>query len=221
MNLFRHAILLTSATLALSGCASFSTISHTGEDRFKLANVYRRKDSLGPEIKRVAVLPLTTAASDVILDSGVDSLEPIVRSELNKTHRFELIPVSAGQLTSLSGKREWRADEALPHDFLAKLKADTDCDAALFCELSSYQPYAPVSIGWKFRLVSVKSGQTLWAADDVFDGREVPVANAARDFSTEHAHFKPLGTDADFILNSPSRFGTYTLAAVWATLPKR
>jgi hypothetical protein len=199
--------------------------------RYRPTNVYRRDNFLSPQIRRVAVLPIIIPESTPFLKAGVESLGPLVYAELEKCKRFEVIPVSPEQLRQWTGKTGWRTDEPLPPDLFGIVADATGCDAILFCQLTRYQPYQPLAVGWKFSLVANLSpgslsaqeirNKILWAADEVLDAGEPGVANAARDYYGQHLRNETPSADASTILNSPARFGQYTLAALLETLPGR
>ena len=220
--------------LLIAGCASMPRSLDDIGPRYKPVNIYRQSDVLPTRIRRVAVLPLTTPASTALLASGVEDLETILYAELEKSGRFEVIPVSAEQLREWTGQSSWRADEQLPLNLLERLRDGTGCDAVLFCQLIRYQPYEPLAIGWKFSLV--EKGETakdlttssrdtglriLWSADEVLDAGDVGVANAARAYYSQHLRNEAPLSDSSTVLGSPSRFGQYTLNALFATLPGR
>jgi len=52
--------------------------------------------------------------------------------------------------------------EILPPDFLDSLQRVYGCDAVLFCELSTFRAYAPLAVGWRMKLVDVRTRQILW-----------------------------------------------------------
>jgi hypothetical protein len=199
--------------------------------RYHPSNVYRPIASLPLDIRRVALLPLVIQDDSGFLRDGVEKLQPLVYAELEKCKRFDIIPVSADQLRQLTGKPGWRTDEPLPPDFFARISEATGCDAVLFCQLTRYEPYQPLAMGWKFSLVanlppgepSLKEvrSKILWAADEVMDAGEPGVSNAARDYYAGHIHNEEPSADPSTILNSPARFGQYTLAALLQTLPER
>jgi hypothetical protein len=179
----------------------------------------------------VALLPLVTSDTAGFLRTGVETLSPLIYAELEKSKRFEVIPVSPQQLKEWTGQIGWRSDEPLPPDFFARVGEATGCEAILFCQLTRYEPYQPVAVGWKFSLVAnppagpVSPGEMkdkiLWSADEVLDVGETGVANAARDYYEQHMHSEAASADATTILSSPARFGQYTLAALFDTLPQR
>jgi hypothetical protein len=109
----------------------------------------------------------------------------------------------------------------LPPDFFDRLHEETGCQGVFFDQLTRYQPYQPIAIGWKLTLVFNKEHQIYWAADELFDAGDDAVANAARSYEGEHIKAQSVLPDPNAILNSPSRFGQYTLHALLVTLPER
>jgi hypothetical protein len=167
------------------------------------------------------VLPMTPTTPGAWLESGVESLQPILDAELAKTRKFDLVLVTPDQLCQLTDQAAWTADEPLPPDFLDRLRDLTGCDAVLFCQLTRYQPYQPVAIGWKMSLVETQSRNICWAADEVFDGGDRAVANAAQDYAWGHFQGQDGMSEPSLVLSSPTRFGQYALCALLGTLPAR
>jgi hypothetical protein len=212
-------VALLAAAIALAGCDTFKP--HLPEVRYRPTNVYIKSKTLDPQIKRVAVLPLTTSLPTESLLAGVDLLQPLVRAELEKTKRFELLIVSAEQLRQWTGHGSWKVDDQLPADFFDRLHDAGGCDAVFFTELTRYQAYPPLAVGWKLTLVQNTPRDILWSADEVFDAGDTEIANAARHYSTQHVHVEAPLADPESILGSPSRFGQYTLNALLTLLPLR
>jgi len=203
-----------------AGCASHSfDATHIADVRYKPSNVYLRSKILDPQIKRVALLPITTVSSTETFTAGAQLLQPLVGAELEKAKRFELVIISPEELRQWTGQRAWREDEALPPDFFSRLREGCGCDAVFFTQLTRYYPYQPVAVGWKLSLVEVQGRQIVWKADELFDAGDTIVANAARHYSGEHVHIEGPADDPAAILGSPSRFGQYSLSAILATLP--
>jgi len=226
-HLRRHAItrLLPSISVALlfSACDTppLNQIKLTPETRYKPTNVYRKGIALDPEIKRVAVLPMASLQPTETFQAGVHSLQPLLHAELEKSKRFEMIVVTPEQLQNWTGQRVWRADEQLPPEFFDRLQEETGCQCVLFDQLTRYQPYQPVAVGWKLTLVINREHQIFWAADEVFDAGDDGVANSARSYEKDHIVTQSPLPDPDAILSSPSRFGQYTLSDLLSTLPQR
>ena len=191
------------------------------EARYKPTNIYLKGPAMDPAVRRVAILPMTSLQPTEAFQAGVDSLQPLLHAELEKAKRFELIMVTPEQLQIWTGQRVWRAEEQLPPDFFDRIREETGCQAVFFDQLTRYQPYQPVAVGWKMTLVFNKEHQIYWAADEVFDAGDDGVANAARKYESDHIVTQSPLPDPNAILSSPSRFGQYTLHALLTTLPIR
>jgi len=208
--------------LLAAGCASHSfDATHVMDVRYKPSNIYLKSKTLDPQLKRVAVLPITTVSSTETLAAGAQLLQPLLGAELEKTKRFDLVIISPDQLRQWTGQTAWRDDEPLPSDFFARLREGCGCDAVFFTQLTRYFPYPPVAVGWKFSLIEVGDREIVWKADELFDAGDTIVANAARFYSGQHVHIEGPAEDPAAILGSPSRFGQYSLSAILATLPER
>ncbi|HEX4120124.1 MAG TPA: hypothetical protein VH619_05875 [Verrucomicrobiae bacterium] len=213
---------LPGLALALFLPACNTKIPHiTPEVRYKPTNIYRRYAVLDSNIKRVALLPMTPLLPTEAYQAGIDSLQPLLHAELEKSKRFEVIVVTSEQLRRWTGQGAWHTDEKLPTDFFDRLHEEIGCDAVFFDQLTRYQPYQPVAIGWKLTLVVNKDRQIYWSADEVFDAGDEAVANAARSYEANHITTQSPLPDPNAILSSPSRFGQYTLEALLSTLPQR
>jgi hypothetical protein len=225
LDILRNAPLLVfglfSALLA-AGCTTHSfDVSQVADIRYQPRNVYLKSKTLDPQLKRVAILPITTADNTETFIKGAQDLKDPVADELQKTKLFDLVRISPEQLRQWTGQTSWREDEALPRDFFTRLRDACGCDAVFFSHLTRYYPYPPVAVGWRLSLVEAAGGQTIWKADDLFDAGDATVANAARHYSVGHVHIEGPADDPSVILSSPSRFGQYTLSALIATLPQR
>jgi hypothetical protein len=218
---WRAAFLVALTATALSGCASWHPAGLGAT--YQPENVFRQNSSLDAQVKRVAVLPLTTLDS-ATAHAGAEALEPVLHSELAKTERFEIIPVSEDDLRHWTGRGVWRTDEPLPADFFERVREATGCDAVLFSRLTLYQAYRPVAIGWKFSLVEcppAKEPQTVWSVDEIVDSGLPEVARGARHYYLEDIHNKTLESDPSMVLLTPRQFGQYSLGSLLATLPTR
>ena len=214
-------LLLGLAAVELAGCSSLRHPTRMVGARRQPTNVFRKGDLLPPDLRRIAVLPLTAPRDNVTYISGIENLQPVVFSELNKTKRFELVAVSSDQLRQWTDRAAWSSDDALPKDFFDRLMKNTGCDGVLFCQLTRYQPYPPMSLGWKLTLTAGHDGEIWWVANDVFEAGDPATANSAEDYAEIQLQGGPAGGDTEMILSSPTRFGQYSLSALFATLPTR
>jgi hypothetical protein len=209
----------------VAGCTPEHIPSFEPPTYYHPANVAVESPFLPATVRRVALLPLT-AVENTQLQQGVDSLAPVVDAELKKTARFEVITVTPAQMREWTGKPAWRADETLPIDFFRRLQRETGSDAVMFSEITRYQPYQPLAIGWKLCLAAQGAGEQaephkLWSVDDVLDGGDGKISRAARTYYSQHLQNSQGAGDASTILRSPAMFAQFTLNALFATLPAR
>ncbi len=202
-------------------------------------NVYSAAGILPTSIKRVLLLPVAYEHSAPDLLDGCSMLDPVVKAELIKTARFEVVVASAETLETLTGQPTWNGTEELPPSFFGSLKDHYGCDAILFCQLTTFHAYPPISVGWRFKLVDLSSQTIIWADDTVFDAGDPAVSKGAEDYErvqrgtvksqTFFRHMwswlnrqpQPVSDDPWTVLNSPRYFGEYTVYTVFGTLPKR
>ena len=205
----------------VGGCAASPGLRRALTAAYKPANVYVREPVLPQAIRRVAVLPLPCNPEDADQAAGADSLGPLWLAELIKRNLFEVVPVSAEDLHTFTGRSRWSAQEELPLDFFQRLRQATGCDAVLFACLTAYQAYPPLRAGWRARLVDSSQHLTWWSIDELFDAGADPVAVAAEAYARADLNLpNPLLSDTG-VLHSPRRFGQYTAWAVAGTLPHR
>ena len=211
--------------IALSGVlASCETAPvHTTVFRrdFRPDNVFVYPPKLSLDFRRVAVLPIAPADNDHDLPEGCDALNPVLWDQIIKTKRFEAVSVDAGHLSQRTGRATWTGREVLPPDFFAYLRREYDCDGVLFAELTTYRAYSPLAVGWRFKLVDVRTGQVIWSADETFDASRPDVQNAADHFVTEKPQIPFISTKNWAMTASPRLFGRYSAAALLDTLPER
>jgi hypothetical protein len=211
------------AALLLSGCAATREAFHDPifGPSYQPENFRVRAAAVPDEFRRLAVLPLAIDGSGAQMESGREVLEPVLREEIGKQRRFELVFVTRDQLKQWTGKEIWTAEEPLPQDFFERLREVFDCDVVLFSRLTQFRPYNPPAIGWNFKLINSRKPEIWWAVDEVFDGGQEKVSNGARRYYQAQVKRPSELADSRSILQSPRLFGQYTVAAAWATLPPR
>jgi hypothetical protein len=184
-------------------------------------NVFAYPPKLPLDFRRLALLPVAAGSTDGALPDGCAALGPVLLDQLIKTKRFEIVPVDSDTLRRGTGQGSWTGRETLPTDFLSFLRRQYDCDGVLFAELTCYHAYAPLAVGWRFKLVDARSGQIIWAADEIFDASEPTVRRAAQNFENQHFHLPFVHEDNWQALNSPRQFGRYVITTLLGSLPSR
>ena len=222
-RLFLLALVLLAGVGLFSGCAhpviagqEVSILRATPEhapDNFHQATAW-----LPGDLRRVAVLPVTAVEGEMMTDQVRVGLEQLVPDEVTRTKRFEVVNITPDELRRWTGKSHWTITEALPPDFFTGLRARLGCDAVVFAHLTSYRSYPPLVMGWKLHLVDTREPRTWWACDLVFDAGDRSVAQSALRFAQERQAGRGGTSEPRMILQSPGRFGQYTLAASLGTL---
>lgn len=174
------------------------------------------------EIRRVVVLPAWGGPD--LTPETLATLDNVLQTELSRTAKFEVVPLSRQALAQLAGVRQVSSVEKLPAALLEKLFTLHNAygaDAVLFVDITAHSSYTPLTLGLRAKLARTGNSEIIWAADNLFPSAEPAVANAAR------RHAAKLGTDRGrtdlqhTILQNPERYAGYVAAATFATLPPR
>ncbi len=182
-------------------------------------NVYRAAPVLPADLRRVAVLPLRSEGSSADLPAGCEILQPVLLVELGKTKKFEVVPVDSEDMRSLSGRMKWTGNETLPADLFDILQRVYGCDAVLFAELTVFRAYAPLAVGWRLKLVNVRTHQIIWAADEIGDESSGKVPHYQE---VMRKLIACVGSEEAWLKdNSPRQLGGLAQANLLATLPDR
>lgn len=209
---------LAATCLVLAVLAGCSTPAVHPDER-KTQNTFNWTPMFPSDLRRVAVLPITCEGRQVEDTDGRDALEPILEAELARTRRFEVVPIRSEELEKRTGRADWCDTDLLPSDLFDWLKNSCGCDAVLFCRLTTFQSYPPLSMGWRMRLVELRSRNTLWAVDEVFDAGQGTPCRQSR--LNQWLGLCPAQTTEEWLQqNSPRRFGQTALAKVFSTLPE-
>jgi hypothetical protein len=204
------------------GCKTTPITDQVLGPSYEPKNAYQAAGRFPADIRRVAILPLSVPNADAQIESGRDTLQPLLYSEIDKQQLFQSVIVTPEQLQQLTGKPAWSAADKLPPKLFEQLKDTYGCDGVLFCQLSHYRPYQPMIVGWNFTLVgTLESPTPWWSVDEVFDGSDPQIYNAARRYYQNHIQQPGPLADSRAITHSPRRFAQYTLHAALSTLPKR
>ncbi|MFW5883717.1 MAG: hypothetical protein ACOCVG_05050 [Verrucomicrobiota bacterium] len=174
--------------------------------------------ALPADVVRVAVLPVHLPGYEADL---LERLDHSFQSELTKTMRFEVVPVSREAMERHFRKREVNSTEPLPHNLFPELARMSAADAVLFTEVTHFDPYKPMGIGVRSKLVHLSEGTMLWACDSYFDADQPQVIAGAKRFQDQRIHKLIPIEDNESILRSPTRFSEYVAYTLYQTLPPR
>jgi hypothetical protein len=171
------------------------------------------------EVQRVAVLPVADATGS-LPTTFVTSYDPTWLNALQHTQRAEFVAVDRAAYSRWTNHpRALVSTALLPADWASRIIQATGADAALLLDITHCSPYPPLSLGLRAKLVDLRTGNVLWATDEVFDVNNPDVARGAR----RHARAGQLGREGDAVsaLQSPSRFALYAADTLVQSLPPR
>lgn len=217
----RNVISLLSMLGVLAGCALPQAAPPPFPAAYQPRNVFQLGSALPPAIRRVAVLPMSCDPNDPQMLAGRETLEPVLWAELGKTHRFETVAISPELLQHRTGRPQWSCEEALPGNLFPWLADTRDCDAVLFCRLTVFRAYAPLAVGWRMRLVDLRTHATVWAGDETLDASQAPVPAVTWRTLLAQLPGYPAAPDTWAAENSPRQFGQLAAERLLATLPSR
>lgn len=204
------------ALLLAAGCASTPKLEDQGPV-FTPANV-RGPAAWPADYRRVAVLPAHDATGR-LTDEFTLSHDELWRRALDRTQRAEFVSLARPALQAWFGRATLGSADPLPHGMLGRLGRETGAQAVIFLDLTHSKPFPPLALSFRARLVDLRSGETVWASDELFDAGDITVVRAAR----RHARANSSGPgDAAYgVLQSPSRFADYAFSSVAQLLPPR
>ena len=212
-------ILVAGGALALAGCQNDF---HKGpvyplRAGFLPQNVYRANNVLA--LRRVVLLPPYDARAE---SPRRQDLDFVFSAELGAAGRFEVVPVSRNELISLCGRDQINSTEGLPPRLVAALRGEYAADAVMFVDITQDDPYSPITLGVRAKLVDARGGlPILWSCDTVFNGGNPAVAASAQRYQLDTGRQAfPAEEDGASVLLNPVRFARYAANAVFRTLPR-
>ncbi|MBI2517601.1 MAG: hypothetical protein HYV95_11925 [Opitutae bacterium] len=219
VRFLRVASALLAAAL-LGGCAGGPAIN----DPVRVGPFFAPRNFAGDKtmpatIRRVLVLPV--CGGNLTEPEAVAALDPVILTTLQRQQRFEVVPLSREECAQRFGAREFSSAGALPHGFLEQVGRYYAADAVLFVDLTVYQPYRPLGLGFRAKLATVQDVRLIWSFDEIFSVTNPAVVNAVRRFHLQEQHTTPPVDLSVAALQSPGRFAAYAADTMFATLPPR
>lgn len=180
---------------------------------------YSRDKALSASVRRVLVLPV--CGGQVADPDSAAALDDIVRAALQKQSRFEVVSLSREDCQRRYGAPEFSSAAELPHGFLDDLGRAYAVDAVLFVDLTVYQPYGQLAVGFRAKLAIIQGVRLAWSFDDTFSSNDPTVVNGVRHYYLQDSPGQPPVDLTTAALQSPRRFAAYAADAMLATLPPR
>lgn len=204
----------------ISGCASREEVDRKRVENtpaYRPTNVFA-VPALPAEVRRIALLPVYSR--DYPLNTRTMLAEQAGLA-LTQTNRFEVVVVGDRDLSGRYGRNAYTATEVLPHDFFEFIEQRYAADAILFIELTQYDPYQPIRLGFRANLVSIENGESLWAFDDAFNAGDARVMSGAGKYASMSGRLSYPLNNSSTVLKSPSQFAGYAFTTAFSTLPAR
>jgi hypothetical protein len=208
------------ALLALTGCANQPGQSAPAA----AAAPYQPRNFAGDlvlpaTLRRVVLLPVCTGG--IAPPETADVLDRALLAALQKQARFEVVVLSREESRLWFGAAEFSSTSALPPGYLGRIAAKFAADAVLFVDLTVYQPYRPLAVGFRAKLATTAEVRIAWTFDEVISAGDPGVAGRAR---RDYQQADRSGGQVDLsptVLQSPGRFAAFAAEAMFRTLPPR
>lgn len=221
--MLRRYLLTFAATFSLalsgvhfSGCQTEREAIALEVPPYQPANVHGMGSPMPTTLRRVVVLPIWHAQDDWPFLAEMDHT---LAEELAKTGRFEVVRMSAAEMRTVFGSDRVASTDLLPANLMQVLRQRYAADAALLTDLTIYDPYRPITVGLRMKLLNLKTGELPWALDTVYNSGNAAVVSGARRYQIARQNQPfPLNRGLS-ILQSPSQFSRYAIWQSLCTLP--
>lgn len=156
-------------------------------------------------VRRVLALPVAGEEAPV---DFLDALGENFRAELAASHRFQVVPIGREDQDE---KLLWQSERKgrLSVDALVDLGKRFQVDGVLMVRVTSYRPYLPPSLGIQVQLVSVHSGDAVWAVDETFDSGQEHVRQDVQVYVKDYMAPDPSLHETEMVQLSPRRYAQY------------
>ena len=208
------------ALLILTGCVSQPARADPS------ANVapYQPRNFAGDPVlpatlRRVVLLPVCTGG--IAPPETAEGLDHALLAALQKQTRFEVVTLSREESRLWFGAAEISSASALPPDYLGRLAAKFAAEGVLFVDLTVYQPYRPLSVGFRAKLALTAGIRIAWTFDEVISAGDPGVAGRARRAYQQADRTSGQVDLSPTVLQSPGRFAAFAAEAMFQTLPPR
>ena len=205
--------LMTVTALGVMLCAGCHAISRPEPPRTN--HYYINPRANFTTVGRVVLLELENLSARQELS---EILSQTLADGLNKQHLFSVQTVMHSdpiwQTLNLDNIKAQALDD------LAALRQTLNVGGVLFGTIQRYQSFPHLQVSINLKLVDTRSGQLLWAFEDVWDSGDKAVENRMRKFFEEQMRsgYEPM--DWQIMLLSPRAFERFVVYEITETLPK-
>lgn len=204
--------LTMTAALALVLCSGCRQIIYTESSR--AGHYYLNPRANFPSVGRVVLLELDNLSTRQDLS---ESLTMTLADELSKRHLFTVQKV-------MRAEPIWQTmnlDAVKSHSFedLAAVRQTFGGDAVLYGTIQRHVSFPHLQTGLTLKLIDLRSGQLLWAFEDVWDSSDKAVERRMQRFFNEQMRtgYEPMNWQ--ILVTSPRAFERFVAWEVAQTLP--
>ncbi len=202
----------------LSGCAFFDINLPEPPVAAYVPVNFKGDTRLPASLHRVALLPVH--GGSVVNGESAAALDPVLLSALQHQVRFEVVAISREDCHRMFGAESFGSADALPPGLLEKLAQVYAVDGVIFTDLTVYQPYRPLSLGFRSKLATVHDVRLVWTFDEVFSAGQAAMLTSVRNYYDGGDRAAPVDV-SPAVLQSPTRFGAVAADLMYRTLPPR
>lgn len=185
---------------------------------FKPTN-FNGEKQLPASLRRVLVLPVY--GGQVAGAEAASVVDEVMLSALQKTARFEVVQVTREEIQRRFHQPEFSSAAVLPRGFLEELGRVYGAEAVLFVDLTLYQPYPPLALGYRAKLATIQDVRLIWSFDEVVSAANPAVVNGVQRANRKDGNARVPVDMSVGTLQSPRRFAAYAAEAMFDTLPPR
>jgi hypothetical protein len=212
----RAAAAIASVLLALgAGCMHPAATDPARVGPFFTPANHSGDASLGG-IRRVVVLPVWVGEGTK--PESAAALDEVFLTALQQEKRFEVVSFSRTELRRRYQVDAFSSATTLPSDLFPSLQRELAVDAVLFIDLTTFNPYKPITLGLRGKLASIDGARLIWMFDNIFSSEAPAAANSARNHFLDRDKSVPADLTKT-ALQSPSRFAAYAAGSMFKTLP--
>ena len=168
-----------------------------------------------PTVGRVALLELDNQTTRAELS---ETFTQTLADGLGKRHLFSIQKV----MQSDPAWQTHRLGNMQSHSLsdLASARQALGVDAVMFGTLHRYMSFPHLQIGLTLRMVDTRSGQLLWAFEDVWDSSDKAVERRMQKYFREHLRtgYEPMNWQ--ILITSPRAFEQFAAYEIAQTLPE-
>jgi len=216
----RRVALAAGLLLLLPGCASLPGFGRPARapQTYTPTN-YSGETVLPVGLRRVLLLP--ACGGTVAPPESTLALDEELHTALQRQARFEVVTASREDCRVNFGAPELSSASALPHGFMEKVRRIYGADAVMFVDVTVYQPYRPLALGFRAKLATVQDVHLVWTFDEVLSAANPAVANGVQHHATEKGRATTPVELAPNVIQSPGRFAAFVADEMFGTLPPR